>query len=353
MKFWKLGIIALCLTCLTACGKAQEPVLELEQSITKELPQTQQEEALQEEMPAAEFTFLVGSQPFDGGCLEIGGKHFAEKESLEKIPELNGKSSITLYRGGKEYVELGELCRTSDCEVLMDEERGVYILPREQHWQIPEGYEVPVLMYHGVSDDLWGMTELFVKPSVMEAQIQYLLDNGYTPIWFEDLPNVDKIEKPVILTYDDGYMDNYLELFPILQKYNVKATIFVVTGTIDYNPRSLTTEQIREMSDSGLVSIQSHTVSHGYLNAQTPEEQKYELTKSKVDLAAITGKDPCVICYPSGRFNDTTLELAKQYYAMGINMDGLLYVTGEDPYMVDRFYIRRQDSVGTIASYIQ
>ena len=194
---------------------------------------------------------------------------------------------------------------------------------------------------------------LFVRPEDMEAQIAWMVENGYTPIWFEDLPDVAQIEKPVILTFDDGYMDNYTELFPILQKYGVKATVFVVTGTIDYNPRSLTAAQIKEMSDSGLVSIQSHTATHPYLRGQSREQQLWELVQSKLDLAAITGKEPTVICYPSGSYDEVTLELAKEHYCMGIDMNGFLYTTGEDPYQVERSYIRRQDSLGTVIRYIQ
>ena len=69
-------------------------------------------------------------------------------------------------------------------------------------------------------------------------------------------------EKPVILTFDDGYDDNYTELFPLLQKYNAKATIFVIPKAIG-TPHKMTAEQIYELSRSGLVSIQSHTYSHG------------------------------------------------------------------------------------------
>ena len=82
-------------------------------------------------------------------------------------------------------------------------------------------------MYHAVSDDLWGYWDLFVSPETMEQELLYLQENGYETIWFEDLSHVEDFEKPVILTFDDGYDDNYTELFPLLQKYNAQATIFV------------------------------------------------------------------------------------------------------------------------------
>lgn len=88
------------------------------------------------------------------------------------------------------------------------------------------GRQVPVLMYHAVGDDCWGEEHLFVRPAELEQQLQYLSENGYETIFFEDLAHLERYEKPVILTFDDGYDDNYTLLLPLLQKYHMKATIF-------------------------------------------------------------------------------------------------------------------------------
>lgn len=246
------------------------------------------------------------------------------------------------------YVPVVEFCGGLGIGFYEDAEmQHLYFTPAAGSWAIPEGYKVPIIMYHGVTNDVWGATDLFVRPEDLDAQLQYLAENGYTPIWFEDLAHVDRIEKPVLLTFDDGYADNYHELFPLLQKYGMKATIFVITGTIDYNPRNLTSEQIRELSASGLVSIQSHTVTHPYLGQQTPEEQEWELTQSKLALLRLTGKEPYVICYPSGNYNEDTLELAKTHYRMGIDMNGGTYWTGDDPYEVSRWYFARSHYLET------
>ena len=344
MRKLKWGILALGLLLLTACGK-KEPIFSSKQAVSGQITEKPQ--------PQSEFVITM-----DGNEIACGGVWFGETAFVHpQLMDMLGMTESEALRisvGGITYLSLEELCLEADCALISDvEENHVYLTTKAGQWEIPEGYSVPTLMYHGVSDDMWGMTELFVKPAEMEKQIKYLVENGYTPIWFEDLVNVDKIEKPVILTYDDGYVDNYVDLFPILQKYKVKVTIFLVTGTIDNNPNSLTSEQIREMAQSGLVSFQSHTVSHPYLRGQSREMQEYELKQSAQDVAAITGKMPAVICYPSGSFDETTLELARKYYRMGINMNGNEYITGEDPYKVDRYYIRRQDGLGTFIQYIQ
>ena len=84
------------------------------------------------------------------------------------------------------------------------------------------GRQVPVLMYHAVGDDCWGEEHLFDRPAELEQQLQYLSENGYETIFFEDLAHLERYEKPVILTFDDGYDDNYTLLLPLLQKYHMK-----------------------------------------------------------------------------------------------------------------------------------
>lgn len=229
---------------------------------------------------------------------------------------------------------------------------GIYITPGAMPFVPPADVNVPVLMYHAVSDDCWGYSELFVSPSDMEEQLKYLVDNGYDPIWFEDLAHVEDYDKPVILTFDDGYDDNYTELFPLLQKYNVKATVFVIGQDTVGISHKLTEEQIREMSDSGLVSIQSHTYTHGYLDEMDEQTLEYELSESKKVIARITGKTPYVLCYPTGKYNDLSLKITQEHYNFGIKMVGGLYNTSDDAFLVNRYYIARSTDLYTFAQYV-
>ena len=207
-------------------------------------------------------------------------------------------------------------------------------------------------MYHAVSDDLWGIDELFVSPSSMEEQLKYLVDNGYDAIWFEDLAHLEDYDKPVILTFDDGYDDNYIELLPLLQKYHVKATVFVIGNAPGVIPHKMTPEQVREMSDSGLVSIQSHAYTHDNMDAMDEATTDYELSESQKAITRITGKVPYVLCYPSGKYNDYTLSLIGNYYNFGIKMVGGLYNTSDNPYLVNRYYVSRYTDINTFASYL-
>lgn len=272
-------------------------------------------------------------------CIDGEGTLMALASSLSKESE-------------EEYIPLLDTANELGYPIWEDPEDGtIYITPSAKRFEILTEVNVPVLMYHAVSDNMWGINELFVSPSDMEEQLKYLVDNGYDPIWFEDLAYIESYDKPVILTFDDGYDDNYTELFPLLQEYNVKATIFVI-GNAPGTSHKMTAEQIKELSDSGLISIQSHGYTHHDMNVMDEETLEYELGETWRVLTRITGKIPSVLCYPTGRYSDTTLEVAQRYYNFGLKMNGGLYNTSDDPYLVNRYYIARYTDIYTFAAYI-
>ena len=241
---------------------------------------------------------------------------------------------------------------SSGLATLWDEEGNtLYASTVVKSSQVQKGRRVPTLMYHVVSNNTWGINELFVKPSEMERQLKYLNDNGYTTITFEDLSRLDEIKKPVLLTFDDGYRDNYEELFPLLKKYNAKATIFMITGKLSKN-HYLTPEMITEMVESGLVSVQSHTVSHPKLGEQKDTKQRQEMEDSRLQLARLTKRVPFVLCYPSGSYNNATRSIGAEYYSFGIKMNGGLYKTGVNPFLIPRYYVSRATSLSSFASMV-
>lgn len=218
--------------------------------------------------------------------------------------------------------------------------------------QLPEGIRLPILMYHALGEEPWGISDLFVRPTAFEDQLIYLRDNGYTTVTFEDLARLHEIEKPVMLTFDDGYDDNYTKLYPLLKKYNAKATVFVITDKIG-DPHYLTQAQIKEMNDSGRVSIQSHTVTHPQLDQLTETELHRELSQSKQTLARITGKEPFVLCYPIGKHSALSRKITATYYAYGLLMNGGAFTTGSDPYRIPRFYVARHTSLSSFKAFLQ
>ena len=190
--------------------------------------------------------------------------------------------------GGQDYVKLEDAAARLGLEWGQAPDGSRYLAKRQEIGEIPAGWNVPVLMYHAVGDEIWGYSDLFVSAAGMEAQLQYLQENGYETIWFSDLAHIEEYEKPVILTFDDGYDDNYTVLYPLLEQYQAKATIFVI-GNAMGSPHKMTREQVYELAASGLVSIQSHTYTHGNLSAMDEAALRQEMELSNAALAAATG----------------------------------------------------------------
>ena len=166
----------------------------------------------------------------------------------------------------------------------------------------------PALMYHSISDNDWQVTA-----ENFEAQILYLVENGYNFLFPKDIYNSDNYDKPIIITFDDGYADNYYVAFEILKEHNVKATIFMITELIGQDGW-LTAEQIQEMEASGLVLVEPHTHDHLDLSRLAPDQIREQLEVSNAIIKEITGREPRVFAYPYGGFNAAAKKIASDYY---------------------------------------
>lgn len=177
---------------------------------------------------------------------------------------------------------------------------------------------VPILMYHYISEPPPGSDEyrvdLSISPGAFRAHLQYLFDNGYTPISLYDLDEAlltgkQLPLKPVILTFDDSYADHYTNAFPILQEFGFAGTFFVITARADAgDPNHLNWEQIREMAEAGM-SMESHTKNHPNLQGRDEAYLVYEILGSMESLNYYTGKTTHMFCYPGGDFDAMTLQV--------------------------------------------
>ena len=203
-----------------------------------------------------------------------------------------------------------------------------------------EPVQIPILMYHAVhvmDPSEASNANLIVDPDLFEAQIKALSKAGYYFLTPEEAykaftENALPAKKVVWLTFDDGNEDFYTIAYPILKKYKAKATNNVITGFVKKgNAGNLTVKQMKEMMAHGM-SFQSHTVNHPDLSATDKATQKVELTDSIDFLENKLNTKVNTIAYPSGRYNQTTLDLAKKTYKLGLttneglasSKDGLL-----------------------------
>lgn len=176
---------------------------------------------------------------------------------------------------------------------------------------------VPILMYHAV--DVFkgdGLKGLFVSPTDFEAQMQFLKDHGFTLLTFEHYGDINKVNKPIFITFDDGMKNNMnaLRIFEKLQddKFKPKATLYMIANSIDGGPFWLSSDDLKEMVNSGIFSVQSHTTSHADLPKITNYEEELKNPKQKIEQ--VTGKPVISIAYPFGHYNEKVVEETKKYY---------------------------------------
>lgn len=177
---------------------------------------------------------------------------------------------------------------------------------------------VPILMYHYVSelppnaDDL--RVNLTLSPRLFESHLQYFQANNYTTISLQEMHDAllygePLPPKPVILTFDDGYLDHYTIVFPLLKQYGFTGTFFIITQFIDEGSVGyLNWEQIREMSAHGM-AMEAHTKTHPDLRNRDVDYLVYQIMGSLETLDANLDLDARMFAYPAGRYDDATLKL--------------------------------------------
>lgn len=179
-----------------------------------------------------------------------------------------------------------------------------------------EDVGVPVLYYHSVLPDSEVTTpnEVTISPQKLKEELKIVKDLGYTTLTLSELTdylnnNMPIPEKSIVITFDDGYTDNYVHAFPILKELDMKATIFMIAAEVDNGGYYMSSSQLKEMSDYG-IDIASHTDHHVYLDSLSYDKQLKELKDSKEKLEKILGKEVTSIAYPYGNYNENTKKAA-------------------------------------------
>ncbi|MCI8590377.1 MAG: polysaccharide deacetylase family protein [Clostridiales bacterium] len=170
------------------------------------------------------------------------------------------------------------------------------------------------VMYHLIMEEPFEgnpWPALFVRPGDFEDQIKALIEEDYVFLFANDYRKTQ--QKSIMITFDDGYLDNYTTMFPIIKKYNVKVTIFLITDMIGH-PEHMTEEQIKEMADSGLVKFESHTATHPSLPNLNEQQLIKEFEKSITKIEELTGQKVTALAYPGGKFDQNVIDVAERYF---------------------------------------
>jgi len=215
---------------------------------------------------------------------------------------------------------------------------------------------IPVLLYHHVSNDYSDLPELTVGTAEFEQQIRMLHQAGFQTISPESFlaymqgEPVELPDKPVLITFDDGYEDNYSNAFPVLRKYGFTAVIFMVGINFDRDKR-LSTKQVREMTEHG-VTVGGHSMTHPDLTSLTGRELAREVVGSKRKAERATGKEAAFFAYPCGFYDVAVWQAVETagYQAAFTVLTGLNKAGRDNVYLLRRIPIYRfTDFTGLMA----
>lgn len=199
----------------------------------------------------------------------------------------------------------------------------------------------PVLLYHQIAqmDHPEDRILLSIPPDRFRFQMKYLRDHGYTVVTLDELARIENgnqeySAQAVAISFDDGYLDNYTNAFPILQEFGFSATVFLITDFVGKThawdacspKRYLDWRHIKEMSRHG-ISFQSHTCTHPDLRKIEAGEAMQELTDSRKKIEDVLGKPVRHFAYPYGKYNDAVIRRVKEAgylasYAAGMSERG-------------------------------
>ncbi len=233
-------------------------------------------------------------------------------------------------------------------------------------WRSAVDYNSPrILMYHMIKTPIKGakFNGLRVSPEMFEKQLCYFKNNGWNFVTmseligqFKNLPG-----KTVAITFDDGFEDNYLYAFPLLKKYQAKATLYLVvdrhnndwstkkksyhnSGELSREPK-LTDEQVQAMLDSGVFELGGHTLTHCNLNQLTQEQKLHELTESKNILEKNFNTKILSFAYPFGIYKTEDVALVKACgYTSAVTTEAGIDQEGADFLQLSRVKISGKDN---------
>ena len=218
-------------------------------------------------------------------------------------------------------------------EVSVQREAGV-------EYKVPDG--VSVLMYHMIGSDKNNSAVMTAEN--LRRQLNYLKNNGYHPITLDELyayvtQGAPLPDKPVCLTFDDGYADSYTIVYPMMKEFHYPWTLFIITGQVGQQNR-VTWDQLREMAASHTMTIASHTYSHPKLHEISYAQKKEEIQKAQADIKRELGWDNVWFCYPYGSYDQETEDILKSAgIKMAVTSDGGRVRTGNRPYELKRIWI--------------
>ncbi len=197
--------------------------------------------------------------------------------------------------------------------------------------------DVPIVMYHHLEEDESKLNEFMVTPEKFRTDMEKIQELGYQTVSYREIydfvyGNGKLPEKPILVTFDDGYESNYIYAYPVLKELKMKATIAIIGVTVgkdEYMGKPafphFSYEQAKEMQDSGYIEIQTHTYDLHNIEKRTgvlPNDSedlsvynqivREDITKATKEIEENIGNECFVFSYPYGAYNDLTEHIMEE-----------------------------------------
>jgi peptidoglycan/xylan/chitin deacetylase (PgdA/CDA1 family) len=214
---------------------------------------------------------------------------------------------------------------------------------------------VPILMYHYISElppDADAIrVGLTVLPQMFRNHIEYLYAQSYSTVSLYEIhmaleTGTPLPPNPVVLTFDDGHLDHYTNVFPLLRQYGFTGTFFMVSEFADNNRLGyMTWQQIAEMANSGM-SMESHTKTHADLRERSYDFLVFEILGSVESIASHTGIEPRFFAYPVGRYDSHTLNVLNTTRILrAVTTETGTYITTDNRLLLPRMRVTNETTI--------
>ena len=212
---------------------------------------------------------------------------------------------------------------------------------------------VPILMYHHIGDLPIDATELQTTWTVtsknFDAQMQWLAHSSFHPISMAQLvahlKNRQPLPaKPIIISFDDGWEEQFSTAFPIMTRYGLSGTFFVYTQPLDHT-EFMTWAQVQALAAGGM-DIQSHSITHPHLRTMAPDAAFKEIADSKATLEKRLGRPVVAFCYPFGEHNNAIVEMVKRAgYESAVTLASGYRQRTDEIYLLRRIRVSYHDAL--------
>ena len=221
------------------------------------------------------------------------------------------------------------------------------------------------LSYHIINRTISDKTA--ISEEAFEQQLAYLREHGYHTLSLaQAIADIDGIQEAppcsLLLTFDDGYADNAQIALPLLQAYDMRATLFVITGYIGqsnrwntracYDAQHMTWDELRHWHERG-GDIGGHSHLHYCMTRLRSDELQETVERNKRLLEQETGITPRAFAYPYGRFNQAVIDVVRQHYELAFATDGGAWNASANRYVINRLSISPTWTIEDFAGRLQ